>query len=120
MTNIKATNLELTEAIRAQIENKVEHIFKFIHTDRENVQVHAEIEKTGTRTEKGEVFRAELGINIVGNSFRAEDMDGNLYAALDKVRDQIVRQIKYDKSKKMDFVRRGARRLKKLLRFGRE
>jgi len=51
--------------------------------------------------------------------FYADVAAHDLYAAIDLVKDEILRKIKKTHGKKDDIMRRGMRKVKKLLRFNR-
>lgn len=117
---IKATNIELTDAIRAYVEEKIKSVEKFLVAhEKEEVLTEAEIGKTTKHHNTGEVFRAEVMIRVRGKQFRAVSEKDDLYAAIDDVRDELVREINSIKGKDRTLIRRGAGMVKNLLRFGR-
>lgn len=117
---IKATNMELTDAIRAYVEEKIESVEKFVVAHKkEEVFTEVEIGKTTNHHNSGEVFRAEVMIRVRGKQFRAVSEKDDLYAAIDDVRDELVHEINSIKGKERTLVRRGAGIIKNLLRFGR-
>ena len=71
--NLKATNFELTPAIREYAEKKVKGLEKFRRMD-ESVQAWVEVGRTTAHHLKGDVYRAEIQIHIphYGKGVRAE------------------------------------------------
>jgi len=116
--NIKATNTELTPAIRDYVEKKVTSLEKFISKYGENAQVQVEVGKTTHHHNKGDVFRAEMNVSLAGNAyqFRAEAETIDLYAAIDMAKDELERELSRFKGKRESLYRRGAKTLKNLMK----
>lgn len=114
-TNIKTTNIALTQAIADFTNVRMNKIEKLLSTDPA-IQCDIELAKTTDHHNKGDIFRAE--IHIVGKNKNvyasAEKID--LYTAIDEVVDQIVREIKSGKQKRMAFVRRGGAKMKAMMK----
>ncbi|MBI3634000.1 MAG: ribosome-associated translation inhibitor RaiA [Candidatus Yonathbacteria bacterium] len=117
---IKATNIEITDAISAYVEEKIESVEKFVVPhQKEEVIADIEIGKTTNHHNSGDVFRAEVMVRVRGKQFRAVSQKDDLYAAIDDVRNELIREINSVKGKERTLVRRGAGMIKDLLRFGR-
>ncbi len=117
---IKTTNIELTDAISSYVEEKLQGIEKFMVAHEEEVPVaYVEIGKTTKHHNSGDVFRAELTVTVRGKQFRAASEKSDLYAAIDNLRDELVRELNSHKGKERSMMRRGAGMVKNLLRFGR-
>lgn len=116
--NIKATNMELTPAIRDYVEKRMAHLEKFISKHGDNAQVQVEVGKTTHHHNKGDVFRAEMNVTLSGNSyqFRAEAETEDLYAAIDLAKDELERELISFKGKREAIYRRGAKTLKSLMK----
>lgn len=114
--NIKATNMELTGAIREYTTEKVSSIEKFM-PQADTVNVFIEIGKESNHHQKGDdVYKAEIRMSIRGKEFFAENRNADLHAAIDAVRDEAVREIKNEKEKNQTLFIRGARSLKKRIK----
>lgn len=114
--NIKATNMELTGAIREYTTDKVSSIEKFMPAD-DATNVFIEIGKESNHHQKGDdVYKAEIRMSIRGKEFFAENRNADLHAAIDTVRDEAVREIKSNKEKNQTLFIRGARSLKKRIK----
>jgi len=110
---IKATNIELTAAIRNYVEEKISSLDKCLnHFDPESVLVKVEVGKTTQHHQKGLVFRAEANLTVPRNFFRAEDETTDLYASIDAVHDELKRQIVTLKEKAVKEKVRRARKNK--------
>jgi ribosomal subunit interface protein len=114
--NIKATNIELTPAIRAYVEEKVGMLGKLI--DPADTSAHADVEvgRTTTHHQSGDIFRAEINLRIAGAKLRAVAERDDLYAAIDEMKGELMRQLRKEKTKRTDVVRRGGLAFKRMLR----
>lgn len=116
--NIKATNLEHTDAIDSYMKKKVESFGKLIDIHNSQVFIYAELEKTKPDQHNAQdLYRAEITIDNAGEMFYADVASHDLYAAIDIVKDEILRKIKKEHGKKTDMFRRGMRKMKKFLRL---
>lgn len=113
-TNIKATNLELTDAIRDYVEKKVESLEKFLNND--NVQVQVEVAKTTNHHKHGEVFKAEMDIRADGKKFFTVSEGEDLYATIDEAREAMMRELTHTKDRDRTLYKRGAASVKKMLK----
>lgn len=92
ITEIKGTNMELTEAIKQYVERKLESLVS-ICEKYSPCDVAVEVGKTSQHHQKGEVFYAELNMTIPGAVLRATSTMDDLYAAIDDVKDELKRQL---------------------------
>lgn len=118
-TEVKATGLELTPAIKGYIEEKISQLERLVDTSTGGVRAEVEVGKTTDHHRHGDVFRAEINLHVNGGAYRAAATTGDLYAALDEMKDEVARQIVSQKDKKQTLLRRSARKIKNFLRFGR-
>jgi len=112
--NIKATNMELTDAIREYVDKRIESIEKYIKNGILTGQV--EVGKTTNHHKQGEVFKAEIDISIDGEHFFAMSEQSDLYAAIDDAKEEIARRITSTKDRKKTLFKRGAMSVKKMLK----
>lgn len=116
-TNIKATNMEMTEAIRKYLQKKLEKLNKFTRgKDDDAVQMDVEIGKSTMRHKTGDIFKAEINLSINGERFRALSETADLYASIDEVEDEMMNILRKSKTKKMNLFRRGGQKIKDILR----
>jgi putative sigma-54 modulation protein len=115
--NIKTTGLEMTPAIGSYIDEKLSNIERFINaTDESSVIADLEIGKTTEHHKSGEIFKAELNLQIAGQLLRAVATKEDLYAAIDEIKDEMIMQINTSHKKKNTMIRKGGRAVKNLLR----
>ncbi len=100
--NIKATNIELTEAIKKYLNKKIQSLSKYLKDYEKDMDLVFDIEvgKATRHHHKGDVFRAEINLKIGKKFLRAEEKSQNLYTAIDLVKDKIHPQILKLKEKK--------------------
>lgn len=117
-TKIKATNTTLTEAITNYVNLKLgKGVLEKFAGSYEILSVEVDIGKTTEHHNNGEIFRAEVNVAVKGKILRAVSDKEDLYAAIDDVRDEIIKVLKDTKTKKETMWRRGARNIKKMLRL---
>jgi putative sigma-54 modulation protein len=115
--NIKTTNIELTNSIRDYLDKKMAQVEKFITAPNTEPIADIEIGKTTNAKNSAEdLFKAEINLQIEGKLYRYSAEEAELYAAIDKMKDQIAREVRKDKEKRRDFFRQGALKMKEMLR----
>lgn len=102
---IKSTHLELSEALENYIEEKMGMIEKYLG-DTPVINCDFEIEKAVGGQHKGEIFRAEVNLQVPHELLRIEKTEADMYKAIDKVKDHLELIIKKYKEKLID-KRRG-------------
>jgi ribosomal subunit interface protein len=112
--NIKATQMELTDAIREHINNRLLSISKFVKKGTLGGQV--EIGKTTNHHKQGDVFKAEFDLVVNGEHFFAMSETEDLYTAIDDAKEEIVRSIVDKKDRKKTLFKRGAVSVKKMIK----
>jgi len=98
---IKSTRLELTPAIHEYLQTKMDMIEKYLG-EIKMINCDVEIEKAVGGQHKGEIFRAEVNLQVPGKLLRVEKTESDLYKAIDKVKDHLELVIKKHKEKLMD------------------
>ena len=112
--NLKATGIELTPAISNYAEKKVSALERLL--DNEDVVAQVEIGKITRHHKSGEVFKAEVHLIGAGLDLYALSEKEDLYAAIDSVKDDIVRELNKTKGKRFALMRRGGQRIKDMMR----
>ena len=92
ITEIKATNIDLTDAIRDYVDKRLASLDNLC-AKYSPADVMAEVGKTSMHHQKGEVFFAEFNLNIPGVKLRATSTKDDLYAAIDDAKDELKRQL---------------------------
>ncbi len=113
--NIKATNISLTPAISEYIEKKINTLNKFYKEDEEII-INVEVGKTTEHHKSGDIFRAEIHIRSRGNEYYATAETEDLYASIDQVKNNIVRELTSTRKRAMRLIRKGGSGIKNMLR----
>lgn len=87
INKIKATNMEMTDAIRAYVEEKFLSLAKFTVNFEPVASADIEIGKETEHHQKGPHFKCEVNLQIPHDLIRIEVLDEDLYAAIDKAKD---------------------------------
>ena len=123
---IQTTKIELTKSLKDLIEKKINSLAKFlkifynkkkIKKGRENIEAWVEIGKTTKRHQKGMIYYAECQLRLPRKYLRAVAEGENLKWAIDEVKEELEREIKYYKERWLAKVKRGGRILKKELKI---
>ncbi|OGN30028.1 MAG: ribosomal subunit interface protein [Candidatus Yanofskybacteria bacterium RIFCSPLOWO2_01_FULL_49_25] len=101
-------NIELTPSIKAYVDEKLGHVAKVLGTDSGSIKMDVEIGRPSAHHLKGLVHYAEVNLSVGGMIFRATAEHEDVHTAIDKVRDEVERQIRKFKTKKQ-AARRKAR-----------
>ena len=90
---IRGENIEVTDAIRTFIEDKVNKLDRYFSDDRD-VFAHANI-----KTYQNKMGKVEITVPMKGLTLRAEERHDDLYAAVDAVVEKLERQIRKYKTR---------------------
>lgn len=92
ITEIKGTNIDLTEPIKQYVDKKLASLDKL--TEKYSpCDAAVEVGKTSQHHQKGDVFYAEVNLAIPGANLRATATKDDLYAAIDEIKDELKRQL---------------------------
>lgn len=124
---IKATNIELDEALRVWVDKKIAPLENLLvdfgsqdfFKNKHSLEVKVELEKTTRHHHKGEIFRAEAQLYLPKQTIRAEALSEDLRDAVNQVKEELQREIKKYKNKRIDRARKWARKVKELTRLHR-
>ncbi len=101
---IKGTNLDLTPSIKEYIENKISGLEKFIKSIEIGTEAIARVEigRTTRHHVKGDVFRAEVNIDLTQNIARAEHTDADVRTSIDMVYGKLKNILSKQKDKRQE------------------
>ena len=98
---IKATNLNLTPAIKKAIEEKIATLDKFIPHIGTPVEAFVEVAIETRHHQKGKIYYAEANIKVPGEIIRSEAREENIYKAINTVKDELQALLKKHKKRKI-------------------
>jgi len=114
--SLKITNLELTPDISSYLERTINSLDKFIENVDSVVRAWVEIGRISQHHRSGKIYRAEVQVHLPGKSVRSEAVAKTIFQAINEVKDELQRELKQYKRKKIAEQKRGAQRSKKLIR----
>ncbi len=112
---IKTTGISLTPAISEYADKRLIKISKIIGGDPSFI-CDLELAKTTNHHKNGDIFRAEMHIVGKGKDLYASAEDADLYAAIDAMRDEIIRELHASKGKRLSFIRKGGAQVKSMMK----
>ncbi len=100
---IVSKRLEMTEPLKEYIEIKIGSLDKFLarYEEEGEVLANVEISRTTSGQHKGDVFYAEINIQLPGKLLRAEDTQSDARAAIDSVKNIMKNELVKYKEKTM-------------------
>ena len=121
ITNLTATNVELTDEIRSLLEDKLEDSMRPLgRANRSPVKLDIELEQlTATHLKEREAddrFRAEATVDVPGHTFRVEGHGSDLPAAIVQMKHRLTREIRDWKERSEDVRNRRRRAAKEMVR----
>lgn len=108
--SLKTTNLELTPDISSHIETTMNSLDKFIENADSVVRAWVEIGRISQHHRSGKIYRAEVQVHLLGKSVRSEAVAKTIFQAINEVKDELQRELKQYKGKKVTERKRGGRR----------
>lgn len=102
ITILHAKNIEMTEAIQAYIEEKFVSLGKYMQALEPVDKCDIEIGKSTEHHQKGKVFYTEITMQIPGDLIRIETTEEDLYAAIDKAKDELKEKLIKIKERRID------------------
>jgi putative sigma-54 modulation protein len=99
---IKAKDLELTEPLKVYINEKIGMLEKFVQRVEEQGEILANVEvaRTTKHHHKGDVFYAEVNLQLPGRRIRVQEQEYDVRVAIDNVANRLQREIEEYKEKK--------------------
>lgn len=94
--DIKGTNMDLTEAIKEYVNEKVGGVERLFD---QAIIARVDVGKTTNHHQKGDIFRAEINLDVPRQLLRAEAVRDDLYTAINAAKEDLERQIKKYKDK---------------------
>ncbi|MDE1941022.1 MAG: HPF/RaiA family ribosome-associated protein, partial [Patescibacteria group bacterium] len=104
-----------TPAISDYANKRLEKIAVLLDSDPA-AQCDIELGKTTDHHKKGNIFRAEIHVVGAGKNYYASSEQNDLYAAIDIVRDEIIRELTAGKAKRVSLLRRSGARVKNMIK----
>jgi ribosomal subunit interface protein len=114
----KATNISITPDIQDYVDKRLAPVGKLLE-GRGIPTFYVELARE-LHHKNGDVFMAEAKITGARDQYFARAHAGDIFSAIDMLKDELTREVKTGKEKRRSLFRRGAQKIKHMLRFGRE
>jgi putative sigma-54 modulation protein len=102
IVSIKATNMNLTDAIRNYVADKCSALDKLAQDFEPAAEIAIEVGKSTRHHNKGPYMRCEMNLTIPGTILRAEEEREDLYEAIDVAQSELKRQLVEHKDRLID------------------
>lgn len=116
MINFKVTNAEVSDQLKNIAEHKLSSLDKYIGDNPAICDL--EFERITNHHQQGDIFRAEINLEVKGKFFRAEATAENFEKAIDDARLDLEHALQSDRGKREAVWKRGAQRVKQMMRWG--
>ena len=110
------TNVELSSAIQDYLNKKVAAFDKLINKNDESASLNVVLAKITRHHQKGDIFKAEMNLHISGKVFQASSEEQDIFSAIDFAKDEMVRELRSYKDKKIGGIKRGGTEVKKIIK----
>lgn len=114
--SFKHTNCAKDSRLDKYVTEKLSVLEKYVGEETD-VKIDTEFEKVAPR-QSGPICRVEINFWLAGTLFRAESTKENFEAAADEVKDQLDQEMRKASTKHTSLLRRGSRKIKDIMRFG--
>ncbi len=111
----KHTNTGVDSVLDGYVAEKLDTLSKYVNVEVAKVEV--EYEKLAAHRQ-GDVCRVEVNISVGRDYYRAEKTKETFEAAINLVRDELEVEMDKTQKKRISLFRRGARKIKEMMRFG--
>ncbi|MDB5254123.1 MAG: Ribosomal subunit interface protein [Parcubacteria group bacterium] len=111
--NIKATGIELTDAITEYVYKKIGAVEKLIP---KGAAIQVEVGKTTNHHKHGSIFKGEVRITGDGMNMYAVKEAEDLYSAIDMVEGEVRRELLHVKGKNFKMLRDGQKTIKNMMK----
>ena len=101
---IKGTKIKLTPAIKSYVQEKMDMLEKYLG-DVQVLNCDVEVGLSVGGQNSGQIYRAEVNLEVPGKLLRVAKTEKNIYKAIDKVKDHLEILIKKYKEKKIARLR---------------
>lgn len=112
---IKATDYSVTPDIEARVEEKLRHAEKLLGHDADTALLAVELGRV-EHHRTGEIYRAEVNADAGGKLYRATAEAETMEAAIDRVEDELMRELRRAKRKSRGVMRRTGAAMKDWVR----
>ncbi|MDB5264563.1 MAG: hypothetical protein JWN64_134 [Parcubacteria group bacterium] len=112
-TQFKGTNYDLPPEVTAYAGKKIQGLGKYLGAVKEAAHAYVDLgRETGEHHNGGRIWRADINLDVPGARFRAAALEESIEAAIDKVTDELAKEVKTARERQQSLVRRGGAAMK--------
>jgi ribosomal subunit interface protein len=104
--------------LEAYLQERLDAIERLLDPNDTTVVCDIELARD-TSQQSGRIWRAEINLQRKGEMLRVTATEESINAAIDEVKDEMMKRLRRSNNKQESLMRRGGAKLKKILRFGR-
>lgn len=112
----KATQVTVADSLKVLVTQKLQSLDRYVGNESD-VRCEVEFERVAPH-QNGAIFRIEANVWLAGTLYRAEATEESFEKAVDVVRGELDRELRRARTKHDSLVKKGGRKLKDMLRFG--
>lgn len=118
-TTLKATNIEHTNAIDTYVMKRLRELERILEPKEKSEIARIDVGMTNKHHKEGkDQYYAEITFHVKNKDFRAVAKASDLYAAIDKMKDEIVREVTKHHDRMRTRQKAGGRELKRRITRG--
>ena len=113
-TTLKASNVAHTNALDTYVGKRLKDLEKVLEPKEKSEVARVDIGAANKHHKEGkDLYYAEITLHVKGKDFRAVAKANDLYAAIDKMRDMIVREVTSYHKQRRSLEKKGGQEIKK-------
>ena len=116
---IYTKEIELTKKLEEYIESKINSLNNILGKNDEERKCDFRIGKNSKSHLNGKIYFAEARVETPNKAYGAKANAESINEAIDNLKDEIQTKIRRNKDKRDSLLKRGGRKIKSLLKFGR-
>ena len=113
---VKCTNINLTKEMWRYLGKRLNSLERVVDLDDDKNICFVELARTTANQKSGEIYKAEINCYLGGRDFRACSTKGDMYSAINTVKDEIKNELTKNKYRAISLERKGGQLLKKMLK----
>ena len=114
---ISSQNVELKPEEMTRIESKIKKLARYFVSTDTSTQASILLIKTTNHHNKGDIYKTEIRLHSSGKDYYSEATTSDACRAFDTAFLSIEREIKSVSGKKSSLFRKGAKKIKEILRY---
>jgi ribosomal subunit interface protein len=115
--HISSQNVDIETKEMIHIESKIKKLERFFKADDTSAQASILVIKTTNHHHKGDIYKTEIRLHTSGKEHYCESTTSSVSKSFDLAFKSIEKEIKTHYGKKNALFKRGAKKIKEILRY---